>query len=142
MQRCNRLLLNGLCARRATPAERRLARKYKALRGTKDILPTEAAAWQRLERVTRELFGRYGFREIRTPLLESTELFARSVGASSDIVRKEMYTLGRDEASLSLRPENTASVVRAFVDDNQARALAVCDFTRPLVDSGPVQSRD
>ena len=124
MVRRNRLLLNGLCARRAGPAERPLARKYKALRGTKDILPTAAAAWQRLEQVTRELFGRYGFREIRTPVLESTELFARSVGVSSDIVRKEMYTLGRDEASLSLRPENTASVVRAFVEHALHRNVA------------------
>jgi histidyl-tRNA synthetase len=101
-----------------------LARKYKALRGTKDILPTEAADWQRLEQVTRDLFGRYGFREIRTPVLESTELFTRSVGVASDIVRKEMYTLGRDEGSLSLRPENTASVVRAFVEHALHRNVA------------------
>ncbi len=107
-------------ARRATV----MARKYKALRGTKDILPADSAAWQHLERITRELFGRYGFREIRTPLLESAELFARSVGRSSDIVRKEMYTFGREQALLCLRPENTASVVRAFVEHALHRNVA------------------
>ena len=69
-----------------------MAERYKALRGMKDVLPGDTPAWQRLEATTRRVFGRYGFQEIRTPIVESTELFARSVGASSDIVRKEMYS--------------------------------------------------
>ena len=67
-----------------------MAVRYRALRGTRDILPEEAVRWQRLEAATRSVFGRYGFGEIRTPAFESTELFTRSVGTSTDIVRKEM----------------------------------------------------
>ena len=90
-----------------------------------DILPEEVGRWQLLEATTRECFGRYGFREIRTPVLEETDLFTRSVGESSDIVRKEMYTLTRGESSVSLRPENTAPVVRAFVEHSRHRGVAV-----------------
>jgi len=101
-----------------------MAGRFQALRGTHDILPEEVAAWQRLERVTREVFARYGFREIRTPVFESTELFARSVGASTDIVRKEMYTFQAGDDSVSLRPENTAPVVRAFIEHAMDREVA------------------
>jgi len=91
----------------------------KAVRGTRDLLPPETALWNRVEAVAREVFGRYGFGEIRTPLFEVTELFARGVGEETDIVSKEMYTW-EDRAraqsekaqSLTLRPENTAGVVR------------------------------
>lgn len=89
-----------------------------------DILPEEIGRWQFLEVATREWFGRYGFREIRTPVLETTDLFTRSVGASSDIVRKEMYTVTRGDQSVSLRPENTAPVVRAFVEHSRHRGIA------------------
>jgi histidyl-tRNA synthetase len=90
----------------------------------RDVLPDEVARWQYLEETARAVFSRYGFREIRTPLLEATELFARSVGADSDIVRKEMYTLDRGDESMSLRPESTASVVRAFVEHALHRNVA------------------
>ena len=89
----------------------------------RDVLPEEVTGWRFLEGQTREVFVRYGFREIRTPLLESTELFARSVGLSSDIVRKEMYTLERGGESFSLRPEGTASIVRAFLQHSMQRSL-------------------
>jgi len=90
----------------------------------RDVLPDEVARWQYLEDSARAVFERYGFREIRTPLLEATELFARSVGQASDIVRKEMYTLERGGESMSLRPESTASVVRAFVEHALHRNVA------------------
>jgi histidyl-tRNA synthetase len=86
------------------------------LPGTRDLLPDELARWQFVEQSARDVFGRYGFREIRTPLIEATELFARSIGQDTDIVGKEMYTF-RDQSgkSITLRPEATASVVRAYV---------------------------
>jgi histidyl-tRNA synthetase len=99
-------------------------KRYKAPRGTRDILPDEIPRWRFLEDTARAVFARYGFREIRTPVFEATELFTRSVGESSDIVRKEMYTFGRGEDSMTLRPENTASVVRAFVEHSMFRSVA------------------
>ncbi len=98
--------------------------RYAALRGTRDILPDDVARWRLVEDTAREVFERYGFRELRTPLIEKTELFARSVGPSTDIVRKEMYTFERGDDSVSLRPENTASVVRAFVEHAMHRGVA------------------
>mgnify|MGYP005842874095 CR=1 FL=1 len=89
----------------------------KAPRGTSDILPPETSKWVRLERVLRDVAERYGFQEIRTPTFEHSELFSRTVGEATDIVEKEMYTFkdktGRD---LTLRPEGTAAVARAFVE--------------------------
>ena len=86
----------------------------RSVKGTRDLLPRETALWQRVEDEARRVFGSYNFHEIRTPILEQTALFARSVGADTDIVTKEMYTFqDRDEESLTLRPEATASVVRA-----------------------------
>ncbi len=83
----------------------------------RDILPLESRAWSRVERAAQDVFGTFGFAEIRLPIFEQTELFARSVGADTDIVGKEMYTFtDRDEASISLRPEATASVVRAYIE--------------------------
>jgi histidyl-tRNA synthetase len=114
-----------------------VALRYQALRGTRDILPDEAGAWQRLERTTREIFGRYGFREIRTPVFEATELFTRSVGTSTDIVRKEMYTFDAGGESVSLRPENTAPVVRAFVEHALHRTIAA-GFPERLYYLGPM----
>ena len=83
----------------------------------RDILPPESRAWARVERAAQDVFATFGFAEIRLPIFEQTELFARSVGADTDIVGKEMYTfVDRDEASISLRPEATASVVRAYIE--------------------------
>ncbi|MGH9526897.1 MAG: histidine--tRNA ligase [Terriglobales bacterium] len=88
-----------------------------AIKGMRDILPPETALWRRFEAEAREVFRLYGFGEIRTPVLEPTELFSRAVGAETDIVGKEMFSFqDRDESWLSLRPEATASVVRAYVE--------------------------
>jgi histidyl-tRNA synthetase len=86
------------------------------VRGMNDVLPDDSAAWQLLERVARETFAEYGYREIRLPLLERTELFKRSIGEMTDIVEKEMYTFeDRGGDSLTLRPEATAGIVRACI---------------------------
>jgi histidyl-tRNA synthetase len=91
----------------------------RAVKGTKDILPDETASWQRVEGAARTLFARYGYREVRTPIFEETQLFARGIGAETDIVSKEMYTFDdRDGASLTLRPEATAGIVRAVIEHN------------------------
>lgn len=91
------------------------------IKGTKDILPQDAASWQRMERIALEVFSKYGYKEIRTPIFEATELFARGVGDTTDIVNKEMYTFEKSERSLTLRPENTAGVVRSFIENGMAR---------------------
>ena len=96
----------------------------KAVKGTKDILPQEVAQWHKLERNALEIFSRYGYREIRTPIFEVTELFARGVGDTTDIVNKEMYTFEKSERSLTLRPENTAGVVRSFIENGMSRLSA------------------
>src|SRR5436189_856641 len=95
----------------------------KAIRGTRDLLPPETALWNFVEAAARDVFHAYNFQEIRTPIFEETQLFARSVGEETDIVSKEMYTWddrGRGQSekgqSLTLRPENTAGVVRAYVE--------------------------
>jgi len=95
----------------------------KAVRGTRDLLPPDTALWNHVEAKVREVFRAYNFQEIRTPIFEETQLFARSVGEETDIVSKEMYTWedrARAESekgqSLTLRPENTAGVVRAYIE--------------------------
>ncbi len=95
----------------------------KAVRGTRDLLPPETSLWNFVEAKVREVFRAYNFQEIRTPIFEATELFARGVGEDTDIVAKEMYTWedrGRAQSdsgqSLTLRPENTAGVVRAYIE--------------------------
>jgi len=89
----------------------------QSVKGTRDLLPGETPLWQRVEEEARKVFAAYNFREIRTPILEQTALFARSVGTDTDIVTKEMYTFqDRDNESLTLRPEATASVVRAYIE--------------------------
>ncbi len=89
----------------------------KAIKGTYDILPDEVVYWQRVEAVVRETMGVYGYSEIRTPIFENTGLFARSIGEDTDIVGKEMYSFtDMGSRSLTLRPEGTASVVRAFIE--------------------------
>jgi len=94
-----------------------MAGKYQAPRGTRDILPEEVGLWRHLEETARAVFGRAGYGEIRVPIFEDTELFVRGIGEATDIVEKEMYTLERDDgASITLRPEGTASVARAYVE--------------------------
>jgi len=89
----------------------------QAIKGVKDVLPEDMPAWQHLEATARRIFEEYGFAEIRVPVFEYTELFARSIGASTDIVEKEMYTFeDRDGRKITLRPEGTAGVVRAFIE--------------------------
>ena len=97
----------------------------KAVRGTRDLLPPETALWNFVESAARDVFRAYNFQEIRTPIFEATELFARGVGEETDIVSKEMFTWedrGRAASekgqSITLRPENTAGVVRAYIEHN------------------------
>ncbi|MFM7453298.1 MAG: ATP phosphoribosyltransferase regulatory subunit, partial [Cyanobium sp.] len=88
----------------------------QSLRGMVDLLPDRTPLWQHIEATAQRHFRRAGIREIRTPLLEVTELFARGIGEATDVVGKEMYTfLDRGERSCTLRPEGTASVVRAAI---------------------------
>jgi histidyl-tRNA synthetase len=90
----------------------------KALKGFKDILPDEVGLWQFIEGTSRDIFHRYGFEEIKVPILEKTELFVRTIGASTDIVEKEMYTFeDRNGSSITMRPEGTASVIRAYIEN-------------------------
>lgn len=101
----------------------------KAQRGTKDILPGDILTWQKIEGTARELFQNANYKEIRTPIFESTELFKRGVGDSTDIVNKEMYTFsvhgtGEDSNSITLRPENTAGAVRAYIEHGFSRLSA------------------
>lgn len=91
--------------------------KLRAVKGMNDLLPEELGRWRRLESIFRETAERYGFGEIRTPLLEPTELFVRSIGEATDIVEKEMYTFhDKGEKNLTLRPEGTASCARAYLE--------------------------
>ncbi len=101
----------------------------KAQRGTKDILPESVLTWQYIEKTARELFQNANYKEIRTPIFEGTELFKRGVGDSTDIVNKEMYTfsvggINKDENSITLRPENTAGVVRAYIEHGMNKVAA------------------
>ena len=96
----------------------------KVLKGTKDILPQEVDGWHLLEKNALDIFTRYGYKEIRTPIIEVTELFSRGVGDTTDIVNKEMYTIEKSDRSITLRPENTAGVVRSFIENGMARQSA------------------
>ncbi|MSP26363.1 MAG: histidine--tRNA ligase [Myxococcales bacterium] len=93
----------------------------RAVRGMKDILPDEAARWQRLEHTFRSIVERAGYGEVRTPHLESTELFVREIGADTDVVAKEMYSFSRHDDELTVRPEGTAGAARAYVQNNLAQ---------------------
>ena len=93
--------------------------KLKSIRGTRDILPVDAVAWQSVEETIRRVMVTYNYQEIRTPIFEQTSLFSRSIGELTDIVSKEMYTfLDRSEESVTLRPEGTAAVIRAYIQNN------------------------
>jgi histidyl-tRNA synthetase len=92
-------------------------RKFQAIKGVRDLLPAETPLWNHVEETARKVFGTFGFGEIRLPIFEPTELFARSIGLDTDVVSKEMYTFAdRDESMISLRPEATASVCRAYIE--------------------------
>src|SRR5213078_4948966 len=108
-----------------------------AVKGFRDVLPEESRRWQALEEAAREVFAVYGFGEIRLPILERTDLFARAVGETTDIVEKEMFSFrdrDKEETPLTLRPEATASVVRAYLEsglvhrERQARLF----YTGPM----------
>ena len=96
----------------------------KAQKGTKDILPSDISNWHKIEDAAKDLFNKANCKEIRTPIFESTELFERGVGETTDIVNKEMYTFIKSDRSLTLRPENTAGVVRAYLEHNMTRESA------------------
>ena len=113
--------------------------KIQLVRGFKDILPGEVALWQYIEQTARKLLEDFGFREIRIPIMERTELFARSIGEDTDIVEKEMYTFAdRSGDMLTLRPEATASIVRAY---NQHR-MFVQDPVQKVYMIGPMFRRE
>ena len=101
-----------------------MAEIIRVLKGTKDILPQEIDTWHMLENNAADIFSRYGYKEIRTPVIEVTELFARGVGDTTDIVNKEMYTFEKSERSITLRPENTAGVVRSYIENGMSRLSA------------------
>jgi histidyl-tRNA synthetase len=91
--------------------------KFQAIKGTRDLLPPETGLWSHVEQMAHSVFGTFGFGEIRPPIFEPTELFARSIGLDTDVVSKEMYSFeDRDDSSVSLRPEATASVCRAYIE--------------------------
>ncbi|HEY6572115.1 MAG TPA: histidine--tRNA ligase, partial [Candidatus Eisenbacteria bacterium] len=91
--------------------------KFQVPRGTRDILPPDSERWAEIEEQARRILASYGYREVRTPIFEATELFVRSVGESTDIVRKELYTFeDKKGRSLTLRPEGTAPLVRAYLE--------------------------
>jgi histidyl-tRNA synthetase len=111
----------------------------QAVRGTRDILPDEIGVWHRMEAAARDLFALYGYRELRTPVFEETELFARGIGAETDIVSKEMYTFAdRDGGSLTLRPEATAGIVRAVIE----HGLLATDPALKVYSLGPMFRRE
>lgn len=113
--------------------------KVRALRGMHDIVAPDIHLWQRLETAARSIFSRYGFEEIRTPIVEDTQLFARSIGEDTDIVEKEMYTFAdRNEKSLTLRPEGTASVVRAVIESGMIGSGDLAGPVLKVFYSGPM----
>ncbi|MEN6317334.1 MAG: histidine--tRNA ligase [Syntrophaceae bacterium] len=110
-----------------------------AVRGFKDILPKETGKWQHVEEIARGIFSNFGFREIRVPILEKSVLFKRSIGESTDIVEKEMYSFpDRGDEYLTLRPEATASIIRAYLE----HSLYTSDPVAKLFTIGPMFRRE
>ena len=114
-----------------------MSKSFKIPRGTADILPSEVISWQRIEQQARAVFKAYNYKEIRTPVFEETELFARSMGQTSDVVQKQMFNLaaqtrdakeGLEQTALSLRPENTASVIRSYIENHFDKKEGVSKF--------------
>jgi histidyl-tRNA synthetase len=113
--------------------------KITAIRGFKDILPDDARLFGEIESIAREVFNAFGFREIRVPIIEKTELFKRSIGETTDIVEKEMYTFpDRDNELITLRPEATASVIRAYIEHN----MSASEQITKLFTIGPMFRRE
>ena len=111
----------------------------RAVKGTRDILPPSSGVWNRVEEAARRVFAVYNYREIRTPIFEETALFARGVGEETDIVSKEMYTFeDRDGSSLTLRPEATASVIRAYIEHRLDQVPGI----KKLYYAGPMFRRE
>ena len=105
----------------------------RAIKGTRDILPPSSAVWNHVEAVARRVFRSYNYEEIRTPVFEETQLFARGVGADTDIVTKEMYTFEtKGGERITLRPEGTAGVARAFISGGLAQQMAGI-FLQPVL---------
>ncbi len=111
------------------------AERYNALKGIQDIFPPDIYTWQKIEKIAADVFSVYGFQELRAPIIESTDIFIRSIGETSDIVEKEMYTFS-DKAgrSITLRPEGTAPVVRCYVQNH----LYNLPFPQKFFYSGPM----
>jgi histidyl-tRNA synthetase len=112
--------------------------KVTAVKGFSDVYPGEVETWQFVEEKARKTFTAYNFSEIRIPILEKTELFSRSLGETTDVVEKEMYTFADQDASLTLRPEGTAGVVRAYVESEMYKIEPV----RKLYYMGPMFRRE
>ena len=91
---------------------------FRKISGTKDILPEEVVQWQNIEVTARKIFSFYNYKEIRSPLIEEADLFNRSLGESTEIVQKQMFLVKNKEDLYALRPEGTASVVRAYIENN------------------------
>ena len=112
-----------------------MSRQITSVKGTKDILPEESPKWRYIESIIHELAAEYNYREVRTPVFEETQLFARGVGEYTDIVTKEMYTfLDKGETSLTLKPELTAPVVRSYIQHHydQTYPLSKLYYLTPL----------
>jgi len=101
---------------------------FKRIPGTKDILPDEADCWQEIEGISRSIFSLYNYREIRTPLLETSSLFDRSLGRSAEIVQKQMFLIKGKEDIFALRPEGTAGIVRSFLENNLDKTYGFSKF--------------
>ena len=115
----------------------------RSIRGMRDILPEEAARWRYIEKTAKSLFELFGYKEIRTPILEETALFTKSIGEATDIVQKEMYSF-KDRAGrhLSLRPEGTAPIVRSYLENNLDKLESLCKlyYIGPMFRSEKPQS--
>ncbi|MFH1889101.1 MAG: histidine--tRNA ligase [Candidatus Omnitrophota bacterium] len=107
---------------------------FKRTPGTKDILPEEVSSWQEIERVTRRIFSLYNYSEIRPPIIEEAALFSRSLGESAEIVQKQIFLIKNDKDFYALRPEGTASVVRAYIENNldKSSGLAKVYYIGPM----------
>jgi len=101
---------------------------FKRVPGTKDILPDQVRWWQDIEVTSRKIFSIHNYQEIRPPLIEEAALFNRSLGESTEIVQKQMFIIKRDEDLYALRPEGTASIVRAYIENNLDKTKSFVKF--------------
>jgi len=101
---------------------------FKRVPGTKDILPDEVSSWQKVEEISRKIFSLYNYQEIRSPIIEEAALFNRSLGESAEIVQKQMFLIKKDKDTYALRPEGTASIVRAYIENNLLKTTGLVKF--------------